>query len=434
MFLRPQHFQYLDQYFTTQAMRQQCSLAHHYWGFTQLRLDEDALAFGHIQIQQAAGVLPDGTVFSMDAQQAPKALVVPDNTYAQQVFLALPKLRAQDVEVCFEEQAHSAARYQVVETEVLDRCDPHNEPALVQQGRLRWQLLLEDQVDGDWVVLPIAVIKEKNTQTAVHLDESFIVPCLHHTVSTRLNAYIKEVYSLVSARSELLAQRLQHLSQLHAGDMSELLALHSLNTYKNRLWGVLQLPHHHPEALYLLLLELLGGLSTFHQPSKQPLACPTYVHQDLRQSFEPLMQSLRVALNQMLDQMAIRIELVDKGHGMRVGQVTDTHLWQSARFVIAVRADLPEEQVRQHFPAQAKLGPVDRIRDLVHLQLPGVILRSLSHVPRELPVHAGYVYFALEQQGEMWQQLQHKGALALHLAGEFPGLDLTCWAIRVPTV
>mgnify|MGYP003431245233 CR=1 FL=1 len=101
-------------------------------------------------------------------------------------------------------------------------------------------------------------------------------------------------------------------------------------------------------------------------------------------------------------------------------------------FVLAVAAQVPVDQLRQRFPAQTKLGPVDRIRDLVNLQLPGVVMRSLPTVPRELPFHAGYQYFELDRGGELWKQLERGGSMALHVAGDFPGLELELWAIRQP--
>jgi type VI secretion system protein ImpJ len=50
--------------------------------------------------------------------------------------------------------------------------------------------------------------------------------------------------------------------------------------------------------------------------------------------------------------------------------------------------------------------------------------------PRQLPYHAGSHYFEIERQGELWKQLERSGSLALHVAGDFPGLELELWAIR----
>jgi len=40
------------------------------------------------------------------------------------------------------------------------------------------------------------------------------------------------------------------------------------------------------------------------------------------------------------------------------------------------------------------------------------------------------VYFELDQTHELWGQLTSSGGVAMHVAGEFPGLTLEFWAIR----
>jgi type VI secretion system protein ImpJ len=66
----------------------------------------------------------------------------------------------------------------------------------------------------------------------------------------------------------------------------------------------------------------------------------------------------------------------------------------------------------------------------VNLALPGVALRAVPVAPRQIPYHAGFTYFELEKSGELWGQLERSGGLAMHIAGEFPGLALELWAIR----
>jgi type VI secretion system protein ImpJ len=50
--------------------------------------------------------------------------------------------------------------------------------------------------------------------------------------------------------------------------------------------------------------------------------------------------------------------------------------------------------------------------------------------PRQIPFHAGFNYFELERGGELWKLTERSRALALHIAGEFPGLELEFWAVR----
>jgi type VI secretion system protein ImpJ len=105
-------------------------------------------------------------------------------------------------------------------------------------------------------------------------------------------------------------------------------------------------------------------------------------------------------------------------------------LFGTAVFILAARADLPAEELRRRFPAQSKIGPAEKIRDLVNLQLPGLPVQPLPVAPRQIPFHAGYVYFELDQTHEMWSQLKGSAGIALHVSGEFPGLGLELWAVR----
>ena len=84
----------------------------------------------------------------------------------------------------------------------------------------------------------------------------------------------------------------------------------------------------------------------------------------------------------------------------------------------------------KRFPAVVKIGSVERIRDLVNSQLPGIPLRSLPVAPRQIPYHAGFAYFELERGGEYWDELAASGGIAMQVGAEFPGLDLEFWAIR----
>ena len=110
--------------------------------------------------------------------------------------------------------------------------------------------------------------------------------------------------------------------------------------------------------------------------------------------------------------------------------MSDRDLLTSATFVLAVNAQMPPETVRTGFPAQVKIGSIEKIRDLVNLQLPGIGLRPLPVAPRQLPFHAGYTYFELDRSSEYWQQLSNSAGFALHVAGDFPGLQMQFWAIR----
>jgi type VI secretion system protein ImpJ len=140
--------------------------------------------------------------------------------------------------------------------------------------------------------------------------------------------------------------------------------------------------------------------------------------------------ALRSELSVVFDESAISIPIESRRFGISVAIVADRTLYSTASFILAARADIPSEELRRRFPAQLKIGPAEKIRDLVTLQLPGVPVYPVPAAPRQIPFHTGYVYFELDRSNEMWEQLKTSGGVALHIAGEFPGLALEFWAIR----
>ena len=93
-------------------------------------------------------------------------------------------------------------------------------------------------------------------------------------------------------------------------------------------------------------------------------------------------------------------------------------------------ADLPLEDLRRQFLQQCKVASVEKIRDLISLQLPGIPLTALPVAPRQLPYHAGYVYFRLDHESQAWQMMTNASGFAFHVAGNFPGMEMQFWAIR----
>ena len=187
----------------------------------------------------------------------------------------------------------------------------------------------------------------------------------------------------------------------------------------------------HPETLYRELVQMAGELATFTRADKRSVHYPTYRHHALAETFAPLMLDLRRALSAVMDPLAVAIPLEERQFGIRVAVLPDQALLRSAAsFVLAVSAEMPPEALRNGFPPQVKMGSVEKIRDLLNLQLPGIALRPLPVAPRQLPFLAGYTYFELDRSSEYWTQLTNSAGFAMHVADNFPGLRMQFWAIR----
>ncbi len=175
---------------------------------------------------------------------------------------------------------------------------------------------------------------------------------------------------------------------------------------------------------------MTGELSTFVSTTKRAPRLPDYLHHDLYQTFNPVMQSLRQCLSMVYEQTATALELVEKKYGIRVAQIQDRSMLESSTFVLAARANVADDKLRTLLPAQIKIASVERIRQLVNAALPGIEIKPLPVSPRQIPFRAGYSYFELEKHSAFWKELQTSGGFALHIGGDFPGLELEFWAIR----
>jgi type VI secretion system protein ImpJ len=215
-----------------------------------------------------------------------------------------------------------------------------------------------------------------------------------------------------------------------AAEFADFLMLQTINRYEPLFAHYADTGVLHPEALYAACVTAAGELTTFTTTAKRPPKFPGYRHERLRESFEPVIASLRASLSVVLEQNAISIPLESKKFGISVAIIADRTLYNTAVFILAARADIPAEELRRRFPAQLKVGPVEKIRDLVTLQLPGVPVAPVPVAPRQIPFHAGFAYFELDQSSDLWEQMKSSGGLALHVAGEFPGLAMEFWAIR----
>jgi predicted component of type VI protein secretion system len=63
----------------------------------------------------------------------------------------------------------------------------------------------------------------------------------------------------------------------------------------------------HPESLYRTLVSLAGELATFTDPGKRAAAYPTYRHDQLAETFAPVIADLRRALSTVMDPQAVPI-------------------------------------------------------------------------------------------------------------------------------
>lgn len=430
LFLRPQHFQQHNRFVEQQWLNQVRLHSDYGYGIHKLAMDAELLKKGQLVVTACEGIMPDGTAFVFPGSDGD--VLVADLTAVRgetMVRLALPRRRALG-RLIGDNGSKSTHRYRSVSIEMEDITRDDSDPVTVDVAVPNFALKWGKDALEEWVSLPIARVQEVREEGELILDTRFIPTCLSIQASPVLQSALREVSALLTQRRKKLLQRISGIDEYGVAGITELLLLQVINRYEPLFEHYRKLERLHPERLYQYLLGLTAELATFTRANRSYDSAPAYNHHQLQATFEALLSDLRDALNYVFDESALRLPLKAYKYGLHIVSLQEHKVLQYKRFILAVRAEMPSEELRQLFPAHIKLGPAEKIKDLVNLQLPGIGLSTLPVAPRQIPYHSEFVYFELNTHSELWSALEQSSGLALHVGRNFPGMQLELWAIR----
>lgn len=435
MLMEPQHFQQQERYLENIIHARVTGLGDWGWGLTELDIDNDLLAQGKFALRRASGVFPDGTVFNMPAgDPLPLPLILHDDCQNKTVHLAVAldisgnpyiNLTGDD----------STSRYRAVDAEIQDRnllpemLEGNARKALLQLGALQVRLCLEDNCSGAESTLPIAVLGERRPEGGIALDDHFLPVMMNVHGASWLRGATVELLGLITQRLGAVRLPDVHYSGGGMNEVLELMLLQLLNEYHLQLTHLLERPGVHPERLFQTLLGLLGrlcivpGSESFH--NFQHLR---YQHHQQGPSFFALFAALRRALSLVIESPAVALPFKSNGNHIYLCQ-NDAQL-RLERLIFAVSADVPVDILRSDFPGQAKLGPVEKISQLVDFQLPGARINAMGAPPRHIPYYPDSVYFEVDSTDSLYQEMMAGAAMAISIVGEFPALRFDAWGLR----
>ena len=431
LFVKPQHFQqtsrFLEHYVNLRLG------SRYAYGFSELELNQDFLAFGKIAIVRARGIMPDGTAFDIPHDQPPPTpLVIADATAANQtVYVTLPVRSDGMAEVRWPDTLGNT-RYVLRDEDVRDTHSHQGNHVAMGLAVPNLQLALERDDRSAFTGLALGRILDRRPDGSLLMDDGFYVTGIQLRAIRQLAHFIEEIATLMQERAKSIAERIGSPGQAGVADVTDFNLLQALNRWHHLFRHLARDPDVRPLDAYLACGQACGELVTFTDEARVPPEFPAYQHDNPQASFRLLQDTLRRVLTTVLQPRAVSLPLTKQAHGVLTAQVNDPSLMQSAEFILAVRARMPLEQMRQLFLQQSKVASQQTLLELIRLQLPGIPLSPLPVAPRHLPFHAGFTYFQLDRTHPNWQRLMQKGAtgFGFHITGDFPELELQFWAIR----
>ncbi len=398
----------------------------HSWGFTELELERDLLSIGKFGLRRAAGVFPDGTPFRMpDDDPLPAPIDIGAQVRDQIVYLAVPLRRAgaarrrsrggRRTGWCGTTCASCEARDATSRVGRRRRCSKSARCGRGSCSRARSPR-------------PMRACRSRTSSSAAPTSRSCSTtrsfrPCCDARAARRLATFMTELLGLLHQRGEALGGRVAATGRGAAAEIADFLMLQAINRYEPLLAHCADVGR---AASRRSVPGLRGGGGRAGDVHDAVEAAAAARRLSARSAARVVRAGDRGAARVARARCSSRARF--RFRSSRRSSASAWRRWPIARCTARRCSSWRRAPICRPrscagaFPAQLKIGPVEKIRDLVNLQLPGVPVHAVPVAPRQIPYHAGFVYFELDQTNELWGQLKSSGGVALHVAGEFPGL------------
>jgi type VI secretion system protein ImpJ len=426
MYLAPHHFQMQSRFFEDSIQFVSDCFWQFNYGFVMLEADDSELRNGAFVLRNASGVMRDGMVFHLsEPDELPTPLsvadVFPDTGQPLMLYLAVPSYQEgrQNVTIAAEAAGGAATRFRSSAMQVPDYNtgqDPKSVKLLLQNVRV----VTERELTPDEEYLPIARILRDGKGHYV-ADPDYVPPCLQVKSSPRLVFLLDRLLEILTDKSHNLAERRRSSgSGMVRADPKELVEfwlLHSVNSFIPvlRLWKAGKSPH--PAQLFSALSQLAGVLCSF-APDSDPGNLPGYDHMALGNCFNALDEHIQRHLELGVPTNLVSIPLVRYQNLFFRGPITDMRCFGKARWILGIKADVPETTLIAQVPVQVKVSSQDWIERVVRQSVPGAPLRYLPMPPAQVPAQFGMVYFSIDPDHRLFDPIRTQKTIGIYVPGQ----------------
>jgi type VI secretion system protein ImpJ len=424
-YLSPQYLQTQDRFIENALRFQLEALNFRPWGFSQFRVDYEALAAGNFALSQASGIFPDGLLFDIpvsDPAPGPKPLA--DAFDADKdtidIYLAIPDERIPGINISMK-SSDSGTRYISEVAMLRDENSGMNEkPVMI--ARKNFRFLVEGEARQGCSSLRVARVRKTNAGT-LEIDPRYVPPLVDIRASDYLTAIARRLMEILSAKSSMLAgarrQKNLSLADFGTADIANFWLLYTINSHFPLVQHIFETRRGHPEGLYQAMLSLAGCLTTFSL-NVHPRDLPAYNHEDLAACFADLDEKVRTLLETVVPSNFVSLPLKLVQNSIYGTALADDKYLKNTRMYLAVAAEMNEAELISRTPLLMKVCSANHIEHLVRQALPGVPLTHVAKPPSAIPVKLNCQYFSLNQSGVAWEAIVRARNLAVYSPGDFP--------------
>ena len=439
LFLRPQHFQAADRYWTELFhTAEQWDHPYHY-GLHSIEFSKDALANHQFEVHTLRARMRDGTLVALETGQEPDRLDLKEAVLGLRqamanlseafetetvvrVFLGVPKLKMGRPNVATPESVGDA-RYVSTKLPVQDESHGGDDQE-IELRNLNVRILLSTQDLSGYELLPIAQIKRAGEAEATpQLDREYIPPVISIGGWPGLGRdIVRAIYDVIGQKVEVLSQQVVNrgvgLDSRHPGDLDRILMLSELNSACASL-GVLAFAQGvHPLTAYTELCRIVGQLSIFSR-ERRVNDIPPYDHEDLHRIFKHIQTRIERLIHSVRDYEFQQRFFVGVGMGMQVSLEPRWFNSDWEWFIGVRKGDLTTQECVELLSSGQldwKLGSAWQVEILFQRRAEGLALSPVDRPIRALPMGQDWLFYEVPRKdAPAWRDVQETQTLAMRL-------------------
>jgi type VI secretion system protein ImpJ len=436
MALDPHHFQQWDRYYAALLQARLRSISPNAWGFTELQLDDDAIANGTFRVTRCSGTMADGLIFNIpDADTAPPERRVAEHFAPTAdrlpVYLAVPADRAGARNFLL---PHATSRREtrfVVESIAITDETTGQDEREIEVARPNLIFKFGGESLEAYSALKIAELS-RTSAGEFRVDESFVPPCMSICASSVLQGITRRVLERLVSKSTALWERTKSLPRgqaaLSAADVVSLWLQQTASAFIPLLRQYDASGKQHPEKLHETLSMLAGQLSALPTGGDvHARSLPTYDHENSMTAFAALDRAITRLLQGEIEENFTDIPLTRRDD-LYVAQLSDGALLDDGIFYL-IAGGVPQGSER---------SVPDQIRVAAPAAMPGV-RRTFSRAlplgweprpPTGTPVGPDLQYFRLEKANQFWDDIRSERSLAIDVPPRLNALSMRLIAVR----
>ena len=429
LYLQPQHFQSVDLHYSYMLAQQRQMAQPWNVGVIQCDIHQETLADFSLKIDQLKMLLPSGDYLEYpgNCQIEPypfrDAWKQRDKPFTLWVALRRFDPGHQNV------STGTRSRWINPTDDGVMKDVYHNGPESVVP-RIVYNVRILSDEEKETVVdcecLPLLQLLYDNDR--VIFDPQFSPPAITLAGSPALKTLLEGLRAGLSSRARKL-EEYKRPGQLSNGirstsDITQLLAMRSLNRALPLLEHYCRAPTLHPWHIYGLLIQVAGEISSFNDLCSYTGEWPDgdtspllYDHYHLIDCFTRVKNTLIALLNGLALEDNTYVTLKPDEQRIYRCDLLATERQPASQVLLLLRSEyLASQPVSFSADCEFKIASQDAINMLIRHALPGISSARITPSPRGVPDRKDFCYFMLDQHEDAWKRVETEKNIAFYWA------------------